>query len=807
MVRVRFQPLQIHKKRWRQRWGATQPREDDIGDIEKRGLLDETSKDETRDCTDSSRSSSGSHDSAEAVLRDQTSHNAFRSARAYAPRRRSQRKCNRWFTIGLATTLVSFFFLLFQLAFSSARQVAQGTRRPEPKPPPWQEFPILHRYYGGIRGLVEPENFHSEYPGDPEALAEDVVNSMVHRGADDAKVLERADEEAPIPASRHFVLNTTRDTPARCFGNGEQLVEVPPLQSYEGFVQGFPQNAFGSFDLLGLGSSHCFDRFGRLGPYGYGYDKESGGIGAGQVGDRDGADQVWAETPEADFSNTHWASILARCTQTGSKKLESRPEKTKSPIDRSFRRDVDEDKIEPSGSATHQPTSSLFLIRTDTDHNYTPEELLHFRSLMLELTLASGSKNSIHFLIQVRDESLQVWSDESTYQDVLDRSLPEEFHGMGTLWSERQMALVYGNLEQSHFRDQSTHSNERGHFLAVQHFAHRHPEFDFIWNLPTDVRYTGHWLSLVDSSSQWARKQPRKHLWERNGRFYIPSEHGEWEDFRQMVRVQTEHGMQNSESLLNKLGVEPNQVGGDVPSSMISKVEIPVWGPKPPSDADVDATFDVLPPTTREADTHKWGVDEDADLVTFNPIFDPDNTGWTPATDFTGYNVTANHPPPPRRATVGTMMRLSRRLLETMHRETALHRRHMHSAMWPSSCALHHGLKAVYVPHPVYVDRKWPTDYLAAVFNGGGNGAVGGARSGVIGDASLHNFNGLSWGIFGLGDDHGDFAGRLWKRWVGLRAAGEGGEEYELAGEGRMCLPPMLLGPVKDIHLPGACMK
>jgi hypothetical protein len=54
----------------------------------------------------------------------------------------------------------------------------------------------------------------------------------------------------------------------------------------------------------------------------------------------------------------------------------------------------------------------------------------------------------------------------------------------------------------------------------------------------------------------------------------------------------------------------------------------------------------------------------------------------------------------------------------------------------------------------------------------------------------------------------------LWKRWLGLRVDGDGGESWELSmelegkarrggeGEGRMCLPPMILHPVKGVELP-----
>jgi hypothetical protein len=147
-----------------------------------------------------------------------------------------------------------------------------------------------------------------------------------------------------------------------------------------------------------------------------------------------------------------------------------------------------------------------------------------------------------------------------------------------------------------------------------------------------------------------------------------------------------------------------------------------------------------------------------------------------------------------------------------MHRETAFRNHHAFSEMWAPTTALHHGYKAVYVPHPMFVDRDWPTAYLASIMNAGRNGATGGARTSVFGERE-HNMRGMTW-YYNAG-----FAPNLWKRWLGLKVDNEGGEEFELTvnegrsgrrlkvddmrgGVGRMCLPPMLIHPVKGVELP-----
>ena len=62
--------------------------------------------------------------------------------------------------------------------------------------------------------------------------------------------------------------------------------------------------------------------------------------------------------------------------------------------------------------------------------------------------------------------------------------------------------------------------------------------------------------------------------------------------------------------------------------------------------------------------------------------------------------------------------------------------------MWPATTALHHGYKAVFAPHPQYVDREWPVDFFAQTVNAGRNGESGGGSGGhpfiIAGACSAH---------------------------------------------------------------------
>lgn len=729
-----------------------------------------------------------------------------------------RRRFSRYFTLVIGSALLIFIFYLVHSSWASEAEMRMGFRKPPPPPPAWEQFPFLTRYHGGIRKLVSREENTPEYPvsDDEMELQRGQDAAMNQKSQDDT---ELGDGEGMDKRQTEFIGRTHRfspypdynstqyldeyEAPVHCYINNRTKTEVPQLLAYKGVTEGFPDPVYGSHKLLGLRDDVCFERFGRLSPYGYGYSRAYGGSGAGLDDEREGSEAIWDGDIEIDYREVDWAETQQQCMQANAHRFEPESERLDRPsipagIGGLIRHRGHEATVSTKSKGTNGkkllPRTAV-IIRTWSDYTYDDEDLFYMRALVNELSIQSGTEYVVHFLIHVKDDNLQIWADEETYQQVLNDSLPVEFRGMGTLWSERQMSLIYSGVEETNYRDLPVHGVYRSAYMPVQHFAHLHPEYDFFWHWEMDVRYTGHFYHLFTQVAQWAKQQPRKGLWERNERFYIPSEHGSWEDFRQMVRVQVEHGTANKQNMYGKLSQD---AAAKHPLDEASRrPDPPVWGPMRPTgegDETVDPEMDPVPATTYDKDNYEWGVGEEADLITFNPLFEPHHTDWILADDVTGYNTTGGNYPP-RRTAITNAARLSRRLLETMHRETALKRHTMFSEMWPGSCALQHGYKAVYAPHPVYIDRAWPTSYLAAIFNNGRNGAAGGARTSVFSEERQHNFLGTTWYY------HSGFAPNLWKRWLGYKIDNDGGEEWENANEGRMCLPAMLLHPVKQVDL------
>ncbi|CAF9903898.1 MAG: hypothetical protein GOMPHAMPRED_000607 [Gomphillus americanus] len=738
---------------------------------EERYMISEDEKD--WDSTDSGELYSSSKSSSDVSYRSSDS-----MLRSFATARRSKdstrypyripHRTMRWICIALMAIILLFILNLTRMGMDSARTLeALAKQRPKPSAT-WESFPFLTRYFGGLRTLVPQSENVREYPTDNITI----IRKKVAR---------------QIPASQVYEVfveyKRRKPDAVECYLDEENQIRLPNVHRYQGVPRGMPESVMGSSAVLGLSEAHCYDRYGRLGPYGFGYSSVKGGVGAGIEGEREGADAVWAAQLSVNYSTINWHNAQTKCYTKNKHRFAAGSSNTPEPWRKMpVKRDTD-----PSQNSTRNtiPRTAL-IIRTWTGYDYTPEVMLYLRSLVSELALTSAGEYMVHFLVHVKNDNEPIWADPDTYERVLYDALPAEFRGMGTLWSERQMNLIYGGLPDSFFRESPVHGVYRSAHFPLQYFAFNHPEYDYFWNWEMDTRYTGHWFSLFDSAQQFAAKQPRKGLWERNERFYVPEVHGSWEDFKQMVRVQSEMPTQPTTSKWANVGSTDSQQVSD-------ETDKPIWGSKPPLDGFEAFSTDPVPPTSYEKDKYTWGVGEEADLITLNPIFDPHGTGWLLREDITSYNLTRGFPP--RRIAVVSASRLSRRLLITMHNETTFHGHTMFTEMFPASIALHHGLKAVYVPHPVYIDRAWPVPYLAKTMNAGKNGAVGGARTTVFGNVIQHNLLGVSWHY------NDGFAPNLWRRWLGYRVDNDGGEDFEINNEGRMCLPPILLHPVKDVQL------
>lgn len=148
----------------------------------------------------------------------------------------------------------------------------------------------------------------------------------------------------------------------------------------------------------------------------------------------------------------------------------------------------------------------------------------------------------------------------------------------------------------------------------------------------------------------------------------------------------------------------------------------------------------VRPTMDHRDDKYEWGVGEEANYISLAPIFNPVHTNWTGRDDIWGYKGEDV----PRRATVGMNSRCSKKLLKTMDAEVR-HRKHIGSEMGPQTISLLHGLKAVFAPIPMFLDRTWEGSSLGKYLNPGPKGVSGSCAESPFSEGAESRFEGSTW--------------------------------------------------------------
>ena len=491
----------------------------------------------------------------------------------------------------------------------------------------------------------------------------------------------------------------------------------------------------GSYQAAGLDGDVTFDRIGRLSAYGL--DKFV----------PEDAEEFQQGT-DVDWDNVKWGDLQDSCADANHLRFKPIKERAQNSIQYSNVRHKHPDS---SISQTFEPGKlvkskrTAILIRVWTGAVWTADAVMNIRAMIAETSLASGGKYQVFILLHVKDDSVPLFVGEDEPYNTIRKHIPPEFHSITEVWNHAQIRSLYSNIADHAFVGRSP-------WMIIQWFARNHPEFDFFYHWEFDVRYTGHYLDFFEAASNFGRQQPRKGIWERSGRVYVPSVHG---DFNTDFRISTRQE-------------DPHHVWGPVAVEGVRS-----RGPKPPR-KQVD-------------DNYEWGVGEDADWIGFLPSFNVTGTNWWFRDYLWGYKQGKSTP---RRATVIAQGRVSRRVLEIMNYENTENGHHVDSEMFPQTMCLHHGLKSTTFPHPIFSDREWTPDALQKTFNGGPFGQAGGYWNSTFSKWNEYAWTNMTW-------YYSSQQGMpVFQRFLGVTAGETGGPEWEDA-YGRAVVRPMLLHPVK----------
>ena len=518
-----------------------------------------------------------------------------------------------------------------------------------------------------------------------------------------------------------------------------------------------PAPFFGSYDETGLDATHCFDSRGRLGPYDFAQDFPL-------------ADNM---TALFDWDDVKWGELQDQCMKQNQEYFDSETEwEPLSHLQMPWNINVATKPSQTVGEkkAAHHPRRSevpskkartAVVLRGWDSLDYTVELRQNIRAMINELNLHSGGEYAVYLLVEIKDAERRIWDTDSEYLEALCDSVPPEFRSLTLLFNEDLLNTWYPKLDASH-GGQSLHMN-----MPLQLFSLFNPQFDHVWGIELDVRFTGNWYHLLSTMSSWSRKQPRRLQWERAANFYIPSYHGTYAKYNAAISQQ--------------------YPGGGI------------WGPV--MNARIPNPIGPTPPTRdAEDDDFTWGVGEEADDITNSAVI---NTFGTSI--FNYFPVHGFGPESSRRALMVTpVKRLSRQLLAVMH-DAQIQGLDMRSELYAHTIALAHGLKVAHFPMPMYYDDPSATgEEVNAIFNDENGSETAGnlsTRARIWADgADEVQLQAMSKTTFWWRLEFEQFPRKLYRKWYGLDEDGRwrnGGENTD--GEGRLCLPAMMLHPIKDV--------
>lgn len=240
----------------------------------------------------------------------------------------------------------------------------------------------------------------------------------------------------------------------------------------------------------------------------------------------------------------------------------------------------------------------------------------------------------------------------------------------------------------------------------LQLFAHFYPYFDHYWQFEMDTRFTGDVGKMLKAFHRFASQEPFKQSRERSSWTFMPKVHGSWEEF--------------------SAGVNESLQGGAT-----------VWGAVENGVQDFQPVGPQPPTNDPKKDDFEWGVGEDADLLTFSPVFDvlrfETTQDWVFKDWFGGITKDT-----PRFLAAPAQARASRTLLEAIH--AAQHKDGLKvpaEATLPTF-AMWHGLQVVQVPMPKLQFPERNLRELNFIYNGGMPNAFGDGIANGFGPYKKH---------------------------------------------------------------------
>ena len=503
------------------------------------------------------------------------------------------------------------------------------------------------------------------------------------------------------------------------------------------------QPMFGSYDDTGLDSTTCFSSSARYRPYGYAEEADDGLVKASAPSNIIWEDVKWGDLQKAciirnrdryeDMTAVNQSSVFRYAEYSDLMNIDETLYFPKGPK-------LSKRKRRAKGDPKYKKRTAV-VFQMQESREWTLDTTQYVRSMVMELSLHTGGEYEVFVLVEVADDGEPIFNNRGVYHKIIERSVPREFQDISFLFNRKLLKHWYPKVPWKMNEDNSSHA-----YAPLQLLSLARPDIEFFWLMDVDARYTGHHYDHLEKISAWSKAQSREVLWELASQLYMREVHKSWKNFaaqiKKFARKATIRGP------LRTKGIEP-------------------IGPQPPM---------ML------SGKDKWGVGEEADFITLGPVFDPAGSSFQARSEVANYPAGVERTP--RRATPFSIMtRTSKRLLRAMHHGQVTLGTHMPPSMFPASTALHHGLKVVAFPLPIFLEAAISPEQLEKEFNH----PDWGRHTYDVPYKYTDFWRRMTFAI--TLDEEPTFADELYKRWLG----------YDATHTRGLCLPGLLLHPVQGV--------
>ena len=201
------------------------------------------------------------------------------------------------------------------------------------------------------------------------------------------------------------------------------------------FTAGYSQPIMGLETLLGDPST-CYMGHSRLGPYGYGEDDFF------QESDE-------TTPPRVNWTDVDWGNLQSKCFENNRRlyapttTVRSRFVMPDEFAGETSKLNQSED-ASPTSHVTKSRTAVIF--RSWAGYEFKGSILPYLRSLITELSLQSGGEYEVFLLVQIKNTTLDIFSDSDLYNTILEKVVPPELRGITLLWSEALLEAWYPKI-------------------------------------------------------------------------------------------------------------------------------------------------------------------------------------------------------------------------------------------------------------------------------------------------------------------------------------------------------------------------